>query len=789
MEINNLINTARELNKYFNSEDELFLKINSLSKSELNKLKAEYKPKGKVTPVNLLRYVFINKLILDEKIDKATFNATKKLLEHRNLTSFTFLTVDEVNGLINYKETSKSFFSNWSKTSSILFPLIYSTEDSGNVNKELEDVGIYLIRELGLKDVEAHTVGFGGTNNYGADYVWVALYPKLKGSHKKSHQLFFKLNKDGFECGIYSGSNIPEDNKQHHILSFSSFNDVVTHLKSLKDKFYSLNNEDYEESTDEVYDYNDMEVNQIFYGPPGTGKTYHTVNAAISIIEELTKEEFNKKYNSKTQEENRKDIKNAFNEYLKNNRIKFCTFHQSFTYEDFIEGIKPVLIDSVAKETQESNVSYEIVPGVFKIISEDAEKYNISQSSNSAGVISLTDAQYEKANFYKISLGDSQNGDDNIIYEYCRKNNCIALGWGRDGDFTSANDEMAIGKIAESVCPPDEVKTTITFMSAFKIYLKVGDYVIISKGNLKIQAIGKVTGEYNFKKNSTIRYNHFREVEWIATNLNVPCEDFYQNLLVQKSIYELNKDKLKKNFFTGITKKNHLSETVVLKRNHVLIIDEINRGNISQIFGELITLIEKDKRKDAKEELATILPYSKQPFSVPPNLFIIGTMNTADRSIEALDTALRRRFRFYEMPPKPHLLDDEFMNEIDLQSLLSIINNRIEVLLSSDHKIGHSYFMYDGVNNIENLKRSFKDKLIPLLQEYFYGDFAKIAMIIGEDFIKSVKGQEKASKFMFQHEAIDDFNSKIIWEFNKEIFSLENTPKFIESVKKIYSKA
>jgi hypothetical protein len=789
MELTNLINTAKELNKYFSSEDELFTKINSLTNPELNKLKAEYKPTGKVTPVNLLRYVFINKLILDEKIDKTVFNATKKLLETRNLTSFTFLTADEVNGLLNYKETSKSFFSNWSKTSSILFPLIYSTEASVNVNRELDNAGAYLIKELGLKDVEAHIVGFGGSNNYGADYVWVALYPKLKGSHKKSHQLFFKLNKDGFECGIYSGSNIPEENKQHQISKFSSFNEVIIHLKTLIDIFNSLNIEDYDESTDDVYDYKDMELNQIFYGPPGTGKTYHTVNAAISIVEELSKEEFNKKYNSKTPEENRKDLKKAFKDHLNNSRIQFCTFHQSFSYEDFIEGIKPVLVDSTSKGTQQSSISYEIVPGVFRIISEDAEKFNTSQSNNSAGVISLTDAQYEKANFYKISLGDSQDGDDNIIYEYCKKNNCIALGWGRDGDFTNANNEKEIGKIAESVCSPDEVKSTITFMSAFKLYLKVGDYVVISKGNLKIQAIGKVTGEYNYKKDSTIRYNHFREVEWIATDLNIPCEDFYENQLVQKSIYELNKDKLKRNFFTGITKKNLPTETFVLKRNHVLIIDEINRGNISQIFGELITLIEKDKRKGAKEELATILPYSKKSFSVPSNLFIIGTMNTADRSIEALDTALRRRFRFLEMPPKPHLLDDEFMNEIDLQSLLNIINNRIEVLLSSDHKIGHSYFMYEETNNIEDLKRSFKDKLIPLLQEYFYGDFAKIAMIIGEDFIKSVKGQEKASKFMFQHEAIDDFNSKTVWEFNKEIFNLENTPKFIESVKKIYSKA
>jgi len=786
MELTNLINTAKELNKYFSSEDELFAKINSLSKPELNKLKVEYKSTGKVTPVNLLRYVFINKLILDEKLDKAVFIATKRLLETRDLSSFTFLTAEEFSGLQNYKETSKSFFSNWSKTSSILFPLIYSTEKSVEINKELSEVSDFLIKELELKDIEAHKVGFGGSNNYGSDIVWVAFYPKNKESHKKSHQLFFKITKDGFECGLFSGTAIPEDNKKKEIKNFKTFSEVLVHLKTLINVFTELNNEDYSESSDDVYDYKDMEVNQIFYGPPGTGKTYHTINAAISIVEELSKDEYARKYSE------REDLKIAFKDYLTNGRIKFCTFHQSFSYEDFIEGIKPVLIDPITpgqKTSQNGAITYEIVPGVFRIIAEDAENFSITQNSNTDGVINLTDGEFEKASFYKISLGNSQKAEDDAIYDYCINNNCIALGYGKNIDFSNAKDEKEIEKIVELNLSIDEVKNTKTFMNAFKIYLQAGDYVIISNGNLKIRAIGKVTGDYKFVKDSPIRYHQFRSVEWVLKNVNIPYGDFYGNKLIPKSIYELDKSIIRKDYFTGKTTSSLPTEIKKSKRNHVLIIDEINRGNISQIFGELITLIEKDKRKGDKEELETILPYSKKSFSVPSNLFIIGTMNTADRSIEALDTALRRRFRFHEMPPKPHLLDDEFIDEIDLQSLLNVINNRIEVLLSSDHKIGHSYFMYKESNNIENLKRSFKDKLIPLLQEYFYGDFAKIAMIIGEDFIKSVKGQEKASKFMFQHEAIDDFNSKTVWEFNKEIFSLENTTKFIEAVKKIYYKA
>jgi len=781
MELTNLINIAKELNKYFSSEDDLYAKVNSLSMPELNKLKTEYKPSGKVTPVNLLRYVFINKLIAEEKLDRTVFSTTKNLLEKRDLTSFNFLTPDEVAGLQNYKETSKSFFSNWVKTSSILFPLIYSTDTSNIVNTELSDATAYLIKELQLKDVEAHIVGFGGSNNYGADFVWVALYPKSKVSHKKSHQLFFRLNKDGFEGGLYSGSMIAEKNKNSNISKFNSFEGVTKHLKSLINEFIELNNEDLDEFTDDYFDYKDMELNQIFYGPPGTGKTYHTINAAISIVEELSKEEFKKNYSD------RDELNLAFKEYLRMGRIKFCTFHQSFSYEDFIEGIKPVLVDRNTKGIQQNTVSYEIVPGVFQIISEDAYTSSIKQNTYSAGVIKLTDAEFEKASFYKISLGNSQVSDDDIIYEYCINNGFIAIGYGRDIDFTNAKNEKDIEKISEDNIPQNEVKATKQFISIFKLYLREGDYVVISNGNLRIRAIGKVTGSYKYEKNSPIQYKQFRSVEWIIKNVDVPYQDFYLSRLSQSTIYELDKDKLKKEYFTGNTTKSIKSETVKSKNNHVLIIDEINRGNISQIFGELITLIEKDKRRGAKEELSTILPYSKKQFSVPSNLFIIGTMNTADRSVEALDTALRRRFSFIEMPPKPHILNDEFLDVINLHLLLTIINKRIELLLSSEHKIGHSYFMYDSESNIENLKSTFKDKLIPLLQEYFFGDFAKIAMIIGEDFIRVNKPDKKYLNFMFQHESIDDINSTVVWEFNKEIFNSINTSKFIDAVKKIYS--
>jgi MoxR-like ATPase len=219
-----------------------------------------------------------------------------------------------------------------------------------------------------------------------------------------------------------------------------------------------------------------------------------------------------------------------------------------------------------------------------------------------------------------------------------------------------------------------------------------------------------------------------------------------------------------------------------IKENYVIVIDEINRGNVSSIFGELITLIEKDKRIGENEELRVVLPYSKDyenKFGVPSNLYIIGTMNTADRSVEALDTALRRRFSFEEMPPKPEILtdnvkldkDEKSFKVQDLIDILNVINERIEILLDRDHLIGHSYFMC--VKNTKDLKEVFAEKIIPLLQEYFFGDYGKISLVLGEKFCKGVKVKEISKKFAKLSEDYDvsSYEEKIIYKIENPMIS------------------
>lgn len=477
-------------------------------------------------------------------------------------------------------------------------------------------------------------------------------------------------------------------------------------------------------------------LNQILFGPPGTGKTFNSINRAVAIIE---KEEIEAIAN-----EEREDVKKRFDEYIKAGNIVFTTFHQSMSYEDFIEGIKP----EVVSEETEPTIIYKTKAGIFKELAEKAKSVEKLATNPEKDKLYLSNETLDKVNFFKTSLGNSNESEDDEIFDYCFKNNVIAIGWGDDIDFTAATSEKDIAQIFKE----NGAKSTdygITALKCLKFWMKKGDIVFISNGNTSLRAIAQIDGDYFYKPDSGIRYSQFRPIKWLATDLQIPVSMVYGKNFTQQAIYQMTHSLIKREIFQ---QKSSTPEQVINK-NFVLIIDEINRGNVSQIFGELITLIEEDKRIGKDEALEVTLPYSKDTFGVPDNLYIIGTMNTADRSVEALDAALRRRFSFEEMPPVPELIATKgklkevngVLEGIDLVDLLRVINKRIEKLLDKDHQIGHSYFM--SVTNTKDLKAAFQNKIIPLLQEYFFGDYGKIGLVLGEEFFEKPQNESNTKVF------------------------------------------
>ncbi|EDO8832910.1 AAA domain-containing protein, partial [Campylobacter coli] len=414
-------------------------------------------------------------------------------------------------------------------------------------------------------------------------------------------------------------------------------------------------------------------LNQILYGSPGTGKTYHTIDKALEIISKEEKIQI-------PSEDDRINRKKIFDEYVKNGQIVFTTFHQSYGYEEFVEGIKPI----IDNDENSQEVKYDVKDGIFKELCDKSLK-NYILSMQNENEIDLDKLIFEFANY--------------INQDFLNKGNEFPL-----------ENKVSIKKIL------------LNFKDEYRSFSLGGS--IKSPQSLTIDIIKR---DYlNFKNKKILS---FKDIKPKYDSQS----DYHGNAIYYFMFY----NKLKE--FENIQNEKFKIKKEILK-SYIIIIDEINRGNVSKIFGELITLIEPSKRIGEKEELKVTLPYSGKEFGVPKNVYIIGTMNTADRSITSLDTALRRRFEFIEMMPDVSKLSMD-CEGINLQELLKAINTRIEYLLDREKTIGHAFFI--SVENLEDLKKVFKNKIIPLLQEYFYNDYALIYAVLNKNGMLEISVENK----------------------------------------------
>ncbi|WP_051205641.1 AAA family ATPase [Butyrivibrio sp. FC2001] len=457
-------------------------------------------------------------------------------------------------------------------------------------------------------------------------------------------------------------------------------------------------------------------LNTILYGPPGTGKTYNTVKYAVAICEEQPLSNYDDMDYS--------EILEKYEWFKTQGRIAFTTFHQSYGYEEFIEGIKPVL--SATEEADDSKeIKYDVVPGLFKKFCKNASTKWVSVGNT---IFSMNEK------IWKVTVRSNVKKD-------CFDNDYVRVDYNID-------DINAAGFVND---------------------IEVGDIIITTDGSRStINGIAKVVGEeaYMLKTESD---KLTRDVKWIAKDIDenivgINSDKILHRMTVARVPHMKVEDLVSVVENVNLYDLDEVEAEEEVKGPYVFIIDEINRGNISKIFGELITLIEDTKRAGADEAMEAILPYSNEPFSVPNNVYILGTMNTADRSIALMDTALRRRFQFEEMMPNAQVLRDigaDKVEDLDVAAMLEKINERISFLYDREHTIGHAFFT--GLKDdptVEKLASIFQRSVIPLLQEYFYEDYQKIQFVLGdnaksEDKYKFIQDVTVVAKNIFKG-SVDD---------------------------------
>jgi len=467
--------------------------------------------------------------------------------------------------------------------------------------------------------------------------------------------------------------------------------------EELKNKMTTeTNNSSKETWYDDVVRTWERRKNVVLYGAPGTGKTYDVPELAVRLCDPAFM----------ATDPSREEIVSRYNQLKTEKRIAFTTFHQSLDYEDWIEGLRPVV-------NENSQVTYKIVSGIFKKLCEEAERPVVKDKQ-----VGIAD----NAVVWKVSL---QGTGDNDVRRECMENNHIRIGWDDYGPVISDETDWSVYN--------GEGKQ---ILDAYINKMKIGDIVMSCYSSQTIDAIGVVVGDYEFEDKFP-NYKRVRRVNWLVKNINENIVEMNDGkTMTLGTVYRLNSITLD-NVKSILEKYNTSSKMEENDKAYVMVIDELNRGNVSKVFGELITLLEADKRKGRINAESVVLPYSKKGFHIPNNVYLIATMNTADRSLGSLDYAIRRRFAF--IAEKPFGLEVDGFDEDLFEKVSSLFVKNFDEYkesgwdqtlklesadtLSEEYKpedvwIGHSYFLMQDEEGEDNTINRLLYEIIPLLEEY-----------------------------------------------------------------------
>lgn len=658
-QIEKILNQSKKLQAIINVDDKQERKnviefLNGLSADVLT----EFQKRLEATEpekINKIRLLVVKELLAKQRVSEESVEAIKAEVEKNYDT--------------NILHSWKSYFS-------LFLPLLYTEK----LDSELIAIARDVISKTDLdKFAKYKTVDFDGANNFGADRAWIAIYNNKQSNQSSSLQLFIEFSGDQVTYGLRRHSEKGLQPLKQIFFSEFQYDQMISDLR-----------------IDAQAIVGDTEVQQPY-------RVWKISHGKTNVISDDDCEWLN------------------HNHYISvgydqehNQRKKFLQMKQG-DYFYLVRNQKIVLFAQIDDEKPEktpdkfSNKNWVMrkykpikkLSDGFPSISVDGKEGWKPQNASSVNPVPEKSMTEFEAKILKPAFDLTLNDLNNKTYSLLNELTGVER-------ITMSLNQIFYG-------PPGTGKTFNTVKASLKI----------------LENSNEPVGEFEEQKPRFDKFKSNGQIAFVTFHQSFSYEDFVEGIRA-----ESNEGKLSYPVKDGVFKKLVIKARENQNQPYVLIIDEINRGNTSKIFGELITLIEKTKRAGEVEAVELTLPYSGKPFSVPNNLYIIGTMNTADRSLALIDTALRRRFDFIEMMPRADLIKVSDIDGVDIKKLLTKINERIEALYDREHTIGHAFFMkLTEKSNVDELAKIFRNNILPLLEEYFFEDWEKISQVLGKSAI------------------------------------------------------